>query len=184
MAPSFLADSQNYITLQHNELGEWLHTNLCLIYKASGGSCDPEIGPLREDQAYIPMHLHWPDGQLNMMEKIEQLQTSLPLAAQDNLLLDDSKNANVLSAGGLEMIKDTVNALSSDMQDVQDNVKTVKSKMDNLSNTMHDKQDAVSSDVRGMQDKQEVLESKVDTIQDELKELKDMMTKLIGIMAN
>jgi len=202
-----IVDSQNYITLQHNELGEWLHTNLCLIYKASGGSCDPTVGPLREDQAYIPMQLHWPDGQLNMMEKIEQLQTSLPLAAQDNLLLDDSKNANILSAGGLEMIKDTVNALSSDMQDnaetvkgkvddlsskmqdkvddlsskMQDKVDDLSSKMqdkmDNLSNTMHDKQDVVEGKVHAV-------EGKVDTIQDELKELKDMMTKLMGMMAN
>ena len=105
------------------------------------------------------MQLHWPDGQLNMMEKIDQLQTTLPVAVHDNLLLDDSKNANILSTGGLEMI-----------EDMQDNVKTVKDKVDDLSSKMQDKVDTLSSDIWGMQD--------------ELKELKDMMTKLMGMMAN
>ena len=104
------------------------------------------------------MQLHWPDGQLNMMEKIDQLQTLLPVAVHDNLLLDDSKNANILSTGGLEMI-----------EDMQDNVKTVKDKVDDLSSKMQDKVDTLSSDIWGMQD--------------ELKELKDMMTKLMGMMA-
>ena len=107
------------------------------------------------------------------MEKIDQLQTTLPVAVHDNLLLDDSKNANILSTGGLEMI-----------EDMQDNVKTVKDKVDDLSSKMQDKVDTLSSDIRGMQDRQNVVEGKVDTIQDELKELKDMMTKLMGMIVN
>ena len=49
---AIVEDSHNYITLQHNALSEWLHTNLCLIYEALDGSCTQEIGPLNEEQVF------------------------------------------------------------------------------------------------------------------------------------
>ena len=178
---TFTADTSNYITKQHNILGEWLHENLCQIYKKSGGSCDPAIGPLEEGQAYIPMQLHWPDGQLNMMEKIDQLQTTLPLSVQDNLQLDYSENSNVSSAGSLGTITHKMDALSSN---VQEKVNDVENKLCDKVNGVESKVNGVESKVDAVESKVDAVESKVDTVQDELKEIKDMLTKLMGTMVD
>ena len=86
---TLITDTSNYITKQHNVLSEWLHENLCLIYKASGGSCDRFIGPLTKDQAHIPMQLYWPEGQPTLINRLEHFQANLPLAAPDDLVGSD-----------------------------------------------------------------------------------------------
>ena len=143
---------------------------MCIIYNELGGDCAAAIGPLPENQAHIPMQLYWPEGQLNIMEKIDQLQTALPLASQDNLMLDHIENANVSSDGGMKSIMDKMDALSSN---VQENV---------------NKADAVESKVDAVESKVDAVESKVDAlsndVQNELRELKDMMTKLMEMIVN
>ena len=67
--------------MQHNVLGEWLHTNLCVIYEALDGTCSPEVGPLKEDQVFIPMHLHWPEGRQNIVQRLERVQSMFSIAA-------------------------------------------------------------------------------------------------------
>ena len=134
-----------------------------------------------------------------MMEKIDQLQTALPIAVQDNLMLDYIENANVSSAGGQRTINDKIDALSSYVEDMQAKMDAlsngIESKVDASSNHLRDKVDAVenkmdvlSNDVRdkvnAVDGKVNDIEIKVDAVQVELKELKDMMTKLIGMMAN
>eukprot|EP00956_Cyclotella_meneghiniana_P003490 scaffold4251_cov37-Cyclotella_meneghiniana.AAC.5 len=206
-----IIDTSNYITVQHNVLSEWLYKNLCIIYKELGGHCAAAIGPLPENQAHIPMQLYWPKGKLNMMEKIDQLQTTLPIAVQDNLMLDYIENANVSSAGGQKTINDKIDALSSYVEDMQAKMDAlsngIESKVDALSNGIESKVDALSNGIESkvdassnhlrdkvdaVENKMDVLvdgkvndiEIKVDAVQVELKELKDMMTNLIGMMAN
>ena len=162
----WIIDASNYVTEQHNALSEWLYDNLCIIYKASGGSCESVIGPLQENQAHIPMQLYWPEGQPSIMEKIDLIQTTLPPALQDNLLLEGVGNVNVSSDSGLDTIKAKMDALSSYVQENLNHVNAVDSKVD-----------AVESKV-------DAVESKVDAVQDELSELKVMMTKLMGMIAN
>ena len=152
------------------------------------------------------MQLYWPEGQLNIMEKIDQLQTTLPLASQDNLMLDHIENANVSSDGGMKSIMDKMDALSSNVQENANKVDAVEikmdafdSKVDALSNDMRNKVDAVDSKVDDMRNKADALsndmrnkmdavDSKVDALssdmQDELRELKGMMTKLMNMIAN
>ena len=173
----FITDASNYITEQHNALSEWLHENLCIIYKAMGGHCAAAIGPLPENQAHIPMQLYWPEGKLNMMEKIDQLQTTLPLASQDNLELEDVDNANVSSDGNINTIKGEMATLSSYVKENVNQVDAVDSKVD----AVEGKVDALSNDMR---DKVDAVDSKVDAVQDELRELKDMMAKMMGMMMN
>lgn len=132
------------------------------MYDALGGTCEQAIGPLQENQVHAPMELYWPEGQLNMMEKIDQIKSSSPLAVQDNLVLDDS----VETAGKVDVVEGKVDALSNDMRVKVD---AVEGKVDALSD--------------GMRDKVNVVENKVDTLQDELKELKDMMSKMMKMMA-
>eukprot|EP00956_Cyclotella_meneghiniana_P014940 scaffold22644_cov44-Cyclotella_meneghiniana.AAC.4 len=128
-------DSQNYITLQHNVLGEWLHTSLCVIYEALDGTCSPEVGPFKEDQ----------------------VQSMFSIAATDehggqgkNDNIPNFTKANAYDSG-LEAVKNKVDALSSDMRD--------------------------------MQGKVDLVEVKVDSVKSELKELKDMISTLMGMMA-
>ena len=93
------------------------------------------------------------------MEKIDLIQTTLPPALQDNLLLEGVGNVNVSSDSGLDTIKAKMDALSSYVQENLNHVNAVDSKVD-------------------------AVESKVDAVQDELSELKVMMTKLMGMIAN
>ncbi len=69
-----IVDAQNAMTTQHNVLGEWWNANLCLIYEAVNGTCSGFIGPLQEDQTFIPMVLEWPEGQLNLAERIHNIE--------------------------------------------------------------------------------------------------------------
>ena len=184
-------DTSNYITKQHNVLSEWLHENLCIIYKALNGTCAIAIGPLQENQAHIPMQLYWAEGQLNIMEKIDQIQTTLPLALQDNLALEDVDNANVSSDGNINTIKGEMATLSSYVKEnvnqvdaVDSKVDAVEGKVDALSTNMRDKVDAVDSKVDAVDSKVDAVDSKVDAVQDELRELKDMMAKMMGMMMN
>ena len=179
---TFTADTSNYITKQHNILGEWLHENLCQIYKVSGSSCDPAVGPLEEDQTYIPMQLHWPEGQLNIMEKIDELQTTLPFSIEGKLQLDYTENSNVSSAGNLGTITHKIGALSDAVENkLGDKVNVIESKVDSLSNDMKDKVNAVQSKVDALADD---VKGKVDTVQNELMEIKAMLTKLMRTMAD
>ena len=127
-----ITEASNYITHQHNTLSGWLYGNLCMIYKSLNGTCASTIGPQQENQVHVPIELYWPEGQLNMIEKIDQMQSSL--------------------------------------SDMQNKVDTIEGKVDALSTDMQIKVDTV--------------ESKVDAVQDELKEMKDMMSELIRVMAN
>eukprot|EP00956_Cyclotella_meneghiniana_P016363 scaffold25814_cov57-Cyclotella_meneghiniana.AAC.3 len=168
-----IVDTSNYITKQHNIIGDWLHESLCEIYRVSGGSCHPTVGPLEEDQSYIPMQLHWPEGQLNMMEKIDQLHTILPLSVQDNLMLHDSGNSNVSSAVSLGTITRKMNALSSKVQEkvdavenkLGDKVNVVESKVDSLTKNVQDKVDSVESKVNSVESKVNSVESKVNSVE-------------------
>ena len=80
-----IVDASNYITLQHNTLSQWLHSNLCLLYQALNGTCSEFIGPLEEDQVFIPVELSWPEGQPTMAERLEQIQSRLSLGAPDDM---------------------------------------------------------------------------------------------------
>ena len=145
--------------MQHNVLGEWLHTNLCIIYEALDGSCAPEVGPLNEDQAFLPMQLHWPEGQPNIVQRLEEFKNAFSLAAPDSTYGDG--------------IADASNAYFEE----------VKSKVDALSSGMQGKSDAVEGKVDAVEGKVDAVEGKVDLVQKELQELKHMMSTLIGIMA-
>jgi len=178
-----IVESQNYITSQHNDLGEWLHTNLCLIYATSGGNCDPEIGPLQEDQAFIPMILHWPDDKPNLIERLEQFQDALSLSVLDDFTQGDGEIADASNTAralehtqDLEVIKGKVDALSNS---VQGKVDDVEGKVD----AMQGKVDNVEGKVDAMQGKLDNVEGKVDGVQDELKEVKVMLSKLMDILA-
>jgi len=162
-----IVDNSNYITEQHNVLSEWLHENLCMIYEALDGTCDTAIGPLQEKQAYAPVRLHWPEGQPTLIERFEQFQTFLSLDMASKSLHGNDEVSGARSASSVEEIKNKMGDISSE---VQGKVDAVEEKVDTLSN-----------DIRG---RVNTVEEKIDIVKNELAEVKDMMTKLIRMMAN
>ena len=168
-----ITEASNYITHQHNTLSGWLYDNLCIIYKALNGTCASTIGPLQENQVHVPIELYWPEGQLNMIEKIDQMQSSLSPVAPNAFSHENDEivYANVSSVSNLKTIKSTIDALSSN---VQEKVDALSGEMQNKVDTIESKVDAMQDDLKELND---IVESKVD-------ELKEMMSKLMGMMAN
>ncbi len=148
-----IVDAQNYITSQHNTLGEWLHTSLCQLYEKEGGTCEEFIGPLEEDQAFIPMELSWPAGQPTMIEMLEQIQSTLLLGSTG-----DSKD-------GSEITVDAPRVLGA-ATSIQ--VDGVESKVDALAADMQRKVDGV--------------ESKVGAIESSMKNIEEKLSKLMNLL--
>jgi chaperonin cofactor prefoldin len=182
--------------MQHNVLGEWLHANLCAIYEKQGGSCESRIGPLQDHEAFIPVNLYWPEGQPNMMERLEDIQTALSLGEPDNHTKNNATDAlrgSMIS--DLEAIKTNVDAVAGNVmvvevkvdavsKEVQGKVSVVESKVDALSREVQGKVDALSRDLQdkvdSMQKKLDDIEGKVDSVYDEIQTLNGMLSHLIG----
>ena len=47
--------------------------------KGMHGTCATFIGPLAEDQVFIPVELEWPDGRPTVVERLENIQSTLSL---------------------------------------------------------------------------------------------------------
>ena len=193
-----VVDAQNYITLQHNVLGEWLHETLCAIYKKVGGSCEAQIGPLPEYQTFTPIILQWPEGQSTLLEKIDQIQDVLSIGSSDILegqegtvgYTSSDKNAEVKN-----MIRNELKEVKNMVKVEVDNIEgKVKGKVDEGRIVMEgvdeirDEIDKIGGKVDKMEDKVDegriAMEGKVDAVQNELKEMKNMITKLMNMMAN
>lgn len=158
------ADAQNYITEQHNKLGEWLHENLCLIYEQvieGEGGCDRAIGPLEEHQGFIPVQFHKPEGP-TILYRLEQIQ-------------------NVLTIGNEAGDKDDMYA-SNDSKTNAHSASIVQSELETKFEDVQGKIDAVSLDVKGIDNKVDGLESKVESVENELRELKDIISKLVNAL--
>ena len=169
-----IVDASNYITLQHNVLSKWLHENLCLIYnKVGGGGCTRFIGPLEEDQAFVPVELSWPEGQPTVVERLEQIQSALSLGAPDDMgngseiTLDFQR---VLGAAGCASSQ--VDALEGKFDLHSAKVEAVESKVDAL----HDANEDV-------QRKVDAVESKVDAIELSMKKIEGKLSKLLDLLA-
>ena len=136
---SFIADAQNYITSQHNVLGEWLHKNLCAIYEQTGGSCDNAIGPLQEGQSFFPVEFHWPEGQPSMVERLEQVHRDLSVINID-AAAKMSTHVNTSEAMSTESINYQLSDLTSELEsrfkdsqtEMQVQVRTVEVKLSNM----------------------------------------------------
>ena len=229
-----IVDAQNYITLQHNVLGEWLHETLCAIYQQDGGSCEAQIGPFPEYQTFTPMVLQWPEGQLSLLEKIDQIQDVLSIGSSDILegqegtvgYTSSDKNAEVknMIRNELKEVKNTVKVEVDHIEGkvngkvdegrivMEDKFDKMEGKVDKIGGEVDKiggevdkiggevdkiggevdkiggKVDRMEDKVDKMEDKVDegriAMEGKVDTVQNELKEMKNMITKLMNMMAN
>ena len=153
---------------------------MCEIYKALDGTCESVIGPLQEDQSFIPVELHWPDGAPNLMERLTNVQTLLfrdtphDSGAQNDIKIADSFSIaraaqQISNDNGL---KDKVDAMEAKIDGIKGDVDTMKGKID-----------AVEEDINTMKDKVNAVEGKVDKVHDEMKDLKEMLSDIIAMLA-
>ena len=155
-----IIDAQNYITLQHNTIGEWLHDSLCAIFEKVEGTCSRAIGPIPEYQTFIPMVLEWPEGQLTLNEKIDQIHEAL-------------------SSIGLPGDSDAQQGLIGYTRGgVQDELTEVKGKVDEVKG----KVDKIEGKVDKMEGKVDTVQDELTEVKDELREVKSMMIKLMNMM--
>ena len=83
-----IVDARNAMSDQHNQMLGWLYPTLCAIFEQAGGpSCTQSIGPLKEHQEHIPLELHWPEGQLTLTERLEQIESKF-----DKVLVNNDVN--------------------------------------------------------------------------------------------
>jgi tetrahydromethanopterin S-methyltransferase subunit G len=150
----------------------------CVIFEMQGGSCEARIGPLQDHEAFIPVNLYWPEGQPNMMERLENIQTALSLGAPDNHIKNNAIGASRDSMiGDLEaIVVDNVMIVEGK---VDAKVSVVESKVDALSRDLQDKVDSMQDKVDSIQKKVDEMEGKVDSVYDEIKMLNGMLSHLI-----
>jgi len=187
-----IVDAQNYITLQHNILSQWLHGNLRVIYEALNGTCVDFIGPLEEDQSFIPVEFLWPEGQPNMVERLEQIQSTLSLGALDDakdgngskITVDDRRYLGAAISSQVDALEgkfDTkVDGVESKVDGVESKVDGVESKVDGVESKVN----GVDTKVDGVESKVEAVESKVDAVYGEMKEMKAMMTMMMEALSD
>lgn len=128
------------------------------MFKASGGSCSREIGPLEAHQGFIPIEMHWPEGLPTMMERLEQFDKFLHLSAPDGVGHESEVDKG--NTGNLEIKVDAVEA-----------------KIDVLFNDVQIKVDALSNEV---QTKVAAVEAKVDSLIELNKKLINLLDQKSG----
>ena len=165
--------------MQHNLLGAWLHTSLCEIYKALNGTCVSVIGPLQEDQSFIPMELHWPDGAPNVIERLDHVQTLLFLGeSHDDGTQIDSNAANVLSTARVAQQISNNKGFNDKNEAVELKVDGIKGDVDAVKVKIH----AMEGKIDAVEGKINAVEGKVDKVHDEMNELKGMLSDIMGML--
>jgi len=163
-----VTDAQNYITLQHNKLSQWLHETLCIMYEKNGGNCDSFVGPLEKEQSFIPTVFHWPAGQPTTIERLEQIQQAV-----FNDVSDDKNDGHINKStwpGGF--LKASV-----EDQDLGAFINVMESKLEADSAGMHAKMDAQSKEVEEVKDNMDEVKAMVLNLLELNKNLMDRIVK-------
>jgi hypothetical protein len=169
--------AQNYITLQHNKLFSWLHGSLCALFARDGVTCESVIGPLEENQSFIPVAFHWPEGQPTMIERLEQIQRAISIdttGGGSDVSSSKAKMEVVNSAAEMRAMMEKVESK------VESKIDAVASKLDVQSVEMRTKIDDIQAKVDAMQAKVDDMQAVVvKTVQEEMKNMKDMLSNLL-----
>ena len=131
-----IVDAQNTMSHQHNAMLEWLQTNLCALCVGLDCACERFIGPLEDNQTHIPLHLHWPEGQATLMEKLHQIEMKGDSVQEDIQRALGTGDDDVRSLRSIEMetealtkIRVQVDAIEGNMKAVQCNMQAVQGNM-------------------------------------------------------
>merc|ERR1719491_538853 len=166
-----VVDARNAMSDQHNAMLEWLQTNLCVLCVNLDCACARFIGPLEDDQSHIPLHLHWPQGQATLMDRLHQIemkgdsvQEDIQRAfgtGEDN---DRSLHSTGMETEALTKIKVQVDAIEGNMKVFEDGLTLIVGKVDKV--------DAIEGKV-------DAIEGNMQAQSAETKQMKYMMLQLI-----
>merc|ERR1719491_2275113 len=185
-----IVDARNAMSDQHNAMLEWLQMNFCGLCKELACACENFIGPLEDDQTHIPLHLHWPEGQETLMEKLHQIEMKGDSVQEDiqRALGTGEEDARNLRSIGMETealtkIKVQVDAIEGNMKlivgkvdlTVKGNMQAVQGKVDAIDSNMQ----AVQGNMQAVQGNMKAVKDKVDAHSAETKQMKHMMLQLI-----
>jgi len=170
-----IVDARNANSDQHNAISKWLHENLCTIYAALSGTCTEFIGPLPEEQTFTPMVLSWPEGQLNVMDRLDQMEVmgagihEAVTGIEKTLTIGTSFEEKGETTHGFATVKpdstddemDAMqeNAMQGQMDEIKDKVDDIQKKMDKVDD-MQKKMDKMDD----MQKKMDDIGSKIDDL--------------------
>jgi hypothetical protein len=133
------------------------------MFQTEGGTCEDSIGPLEEDQLFVPPVLHWPESQPTMIARLDRIEKTISTGGKN-----DDTNINTLHKASIKghdledfahVIESKLNTQSTGMQG---KVEGIESKLDAHSAAMQTRVDAELKEVKDM-------------VQAEIKEIKDMV---------
>jgi len=157
-----IVDARNAVSDQHNQMLQWLYTNLCTINSLAGGSCNQFIGPLEEGQTLVPLQLHRPEGQASLIEKLERIETRV-LKGGD--IEGDAKPGAYHAVDGKMMqTADVRVGLYGSAEAVEEKVDKVEGKIDAIKMAVDGKVDAVDGKVDAVDGKVDAVDGKVDAV--------------------
>merc|ERR1712029_581224 len=126
------------------------------IYAALRGTCTEFIGPLPEDQTFTPMVLSWPEGQLNVMDRLDQMEVMGAGIHEAVMTIGTSFEEKGETTHGFETVKadstdDEMDAMQEDamqgqMDEIKDKVDDIQKKMDKVDD-MQKKMDDIGSKI-------------------------------------
>jgi len=163
-----IVDARNAMSDQHNAMVEWLQTNFCALCVRFDCACERFIGPLEDDQRHIPLHLHWPEDQVTLMEKLHQIEMKGDNVQEDiqralGIGEDDARSLRSIGmeTEALTKIRVQVDAIEGNMKVSEDNMQAVQGKVD------------------AVQGKVDAIDGNMQAVSAETKQMKDMMLQLI-----
>merc|ERR1719491_1515942 len=166
-----IVNARNAISDQHNEMLKWLQTNFCVLCVGLDCTCEKFIGPLEDDQTHIPLHLHWPEGQATLMDKLHQIEMKGESVQEDIQRTpgtgeDDARSLRSIGmeTEALTKIKVQVDAIEGNMKVFEGDLKLIVGKVDKV--------DAIEGKV-------DAIEGNMQAQSAETKQMKYMMLQLI-----
>ena len=163
---------------------------MALIYEQGGGSCTDFIGPLEEDQTFIPMVLNMPEeGQPTLMDKLQYIESKG----------DDLHNAinDIKGALAVGIMRSVNNNNDGDDNEEGDNEAVLESARSLLAigtdakslDMIEGKVDAMEGNMKEMGGKVDAMdgsikavEGNVKAVEGKVEEMKDMIMQMMQMM--
>ncbi len=162
-----ITDARNVISGQHTQIIKMIHDGLplkiCQVYQATGGVCATFIGPLEEDETHVPLEMHWPEGQLSLVEKLN----------------DASTNMDVVE----EKIGKKVDAVEGKIDAVEGKINMLEGKIsEKISTKMDVVEEKIGKEINGVEGKIDAVEGKVTAVEAMMMHLVEQNMKLMQLM--
>merc|ERR1712051_665674 len=177
-----IVDAQNYITAQHNKLSQWFRESLCSLAASDNDVvCDSFIGPLEENQSFIPLRFYRPEGHPTIIDRLEQIQGAIFIGTTDGDSNDQAIDSQSFpkakikteEVGSIDSLVGEIGLLSEDVGAKME----MQTKLDDtqaVATTVQEEINDVKAVVKLVQEEMKDVKAVVKTIQEETKDVKDV----------